>query len=77
MSALLSPLCPHASSFHAVGGHGVGALQNHGAGEGGGRSPTQAQGVPAEGGCCVSVPATDQQPQGPGAVSGEKGLWKA
>lgn len=46
----------------AVGCHGVGTLQDHGAGEGGGRSPAQTAGLPAEGRCCVSVPTTDQQP---------------
>lgn len=57
-----------------AGGHGVGALPDHGAGAGGGRPAAQAAGVPAEGGRRVSVPAADQQPQGPGPVPGEKGM---
>lgn len=77
LSALLPPLCLHASSSAcgAVGGHGVGALQDHGAGAGGGRPPAQAAGVAAEGGRRLSVPAADQQPEGSGSVSGEEGLW--
>lgn len=61
----------------AAGCHGVGTLQDHGAGEGGGRPPAQTAGLPAEGRRCVSVPTTDQQPEGPGTVAGEKGLGKA
>lgn len=74
-----SPL-PHLLPYHhlftppAVGCHGLRALQDHGAGEGGGRPPAPSTGLPAEGGRRVSVPATDQQPQGPSTVSGEKGL---
>lgn len=66
---------PHDHLFTrpATGCHGVRALQDHGAGEGGGRPPAPSSGLPAEGGRRVSVPAADQQPQGPGAVSGEKG----
>lgn len=80
---LISSLMPPVSSLphnllmtllSAVGGHSVWALQDNGAREGGGRSPAQAPGVPAEGGCCVSVTATNQQPQGTGSVSGEEGL---
>lgn len=67
------------SRFRSVcgvaGSHGIGALQDHGAGAGGGRPAAQAASVPAEGGRCVPVPAADQQPQGPGPVPGEKGLW--
>lgn len=72
----LPPLLPHHPLFTrpAAGCHGVRALQDHGAGEGGGRPPAPSAGLPAEGGRRVSVPAADQQPQGPSAVSGEKGL---
>lgn len=66
--SFLTPTCP------AAGCHGVRALQDHGAGEGGGRPPAPTAGLPAEGRRCVSVTATDQQPQGSGAGSGEKGL---
>lgn len=60
-----------------TGGHGVGALQDHGAGEGGGRPPAPAAGVPAEGGRGVPVPAADQPAEGPGSGSGEEGdtIW--
>lgn len=61
------------SVCRAVGSHGVGALQDHGAGAGGGRPAAPAACFPAEGGRCISVPATDQQAQGPGPGPGEKG----
>lgn len=60
-----------------AGGHCIWALQDHGTGEGGSRSSAQAASVPAEGGCSVSVPAADQQPEGPGSVSREKGLLES
>lgn len=68
-SSRLTALC-------AAGGHGVRALQDYGAREGGGGSPAPAASVPAEGRRRVSVAAADQQPEGTGAVSGEEGLWE-
>lgn len=64
----------HLLTCTAAGCHSVRALQDHGAGEGGGRPPAPTAGLPAEGRRRVSVTATDQQPQGSGAGSGEKGL---
>lgn len=66
----------HASScVSAVGGDRVGALQDHGAGAGGGRPAAPSAGVPAEGGRRVSVAAADRQPDLPGAGAGEKGRF--